>query len=241
MKTIKLLNLIAILLFPVLLISQTGTIRSELNETVSVNVHVAYKYILQIPDIENKDTLLPLLIFLHGSGERGDSVDMVRVHGPWKFLEEHPGYPFIILAPQCPANRYWDPVALDLLVDDIIRKYPVDTTRIYLTGLSMGGYGTWDFAFYHPDRFAAIAPVCGSSIQFRLRTVEIKEMPIWVFHGALDDVVPIANSVELVKRLIELGNPVKFTVYPYANHDAWTQTYQNEDLYKWFLEHQRQN
>ncbi len=241
MKICKITVLSILILVPVVLKSQPDLIRSEMDQNKTVNVHVDYKYILEVPKTSNPDTLFPLLIFLHGSGERGDSVDLVRVHGPWKFLESHPEYGFIILAPQCHSDDYWNPAALDLLVSEIIRKYPVDTMRIYLTGLSMGGYGTWDFAFYHPQRFAAIAPVCGSSIQFRLRSVTLKDMPIWIFHGALDDVVPIDNSVEVVKRLIELGNPVKFTVYPYANHDAWTKTYQNEELYKWFLEHQRQN
>jgi predicted peptidase len=148
--------------------AQEQTIQSELKKETNITVNMDYKYRLELPENIADDEQLPLLVFLHGSGERGDSIDFVKVHGPWEFLETHPEYRFIILAPQYKTDEYWDMRSLGFLIDDIVANYPVDTTRIYLTGLSMGGYGTWDLAMFDPDRFAAIASVCGTTFQQKL-------------------------------------------------------------------------
>ena len=129
---------------------------------------------------------------------------------------------------------FWNTDILSALLDEIEENYRVDKNRIYVTGLSMGGHGTWSLAIAQPNRFAAIAPVCGWSVPSVACT--IKDIPIWVFHGAKDVVVPIAASEQMVEKLKSCGANVKFTVYPEANHDAWTETYNNEELYKWFLE-----
>ena len=109
----------------------------------------------------------------------------------------------------------------------------MNTGRIYLTGLSMGGYGTWSLAIAYPGRFAAIAPVCGGSEPFFAG--RIKDIPAWIFHGAKDSVVPVSKSEEMVNALKKHGSNVKFTVYPEAKHDSWTATYNNPELYEWFL------
>ncbi len=127
--------------------------------------------------------------------------------------------------------------ALNDLLDKIIAEDRVDADRVYLTGLSMGGYGTWDWAIQSPDRFAAIAPICGGGNPDKVRA--IRSMPVWVFHGAKDPTVPIAESEKMVKALKKAGSNVKFTVYPEAGHDSWTETYNNPELYKWFLSHKR--
>ncbi|MCB2222076.1 MAG: prolyl oligopeptidase family serine peptidase [Bacteroidetes bacterium] len=199
-----------------------------------------YKYILELPENIADDEQLPLLVFLHGSGERGDSIDLVKVHGPWAFLETHPEYRFIILAPQCKTDEYWDVRSLGFLIDDIVANYPVDTTRIYLTGLSMGGYGTWDLAMFDPDRFAAIAPVCGTTFQHKLMAHKVKDLPIWIFHGAMDETVPFHNSARMAQKLKELNADVRFTVYPFTTHNAWDEAYADEELYKWFLNCKKQ-
>lgn len=219
--------------------AQEQVIKSEMNEIISIDLKLDYKYLLVYPKTRSEGQRLPLIIFLHGSGERGDSVELVKVHGPWYFASGNDDFPFIILAPQCREGETWDPYKLDLFLDKIITRYPIDTNRIYLTGLSRGGFGTWDWAFYRPDRFAAIAPICGASNYHVLNANKLKDIPAWVFHGALDDVIPVEFSTNLVKRIKSLGGDIRFTVYPYAGHDSWTETYMNPELYNWFLSHQK--
>lgn len=179
----------------------------------------------------------PLIVFLHGSGERGNDIELVRKYGLPQVVEGQPDFPFIVVAPQCPAGIFWSVKALNDLLDKIIAEDRVDADRVYLTGLSMGGYGTWDWAIQSPDRFAAIAPICGGGNPDKVRA--IRSMPVWVFHGAKDPTVPIAESEKMVKALKKAGSNVKFTVYPEAGHDSWTETYNNPELYKWFLSHKR--
>ncbi|RPI70147.1 MAG: phospholipase, partial [Ignavibacteriales bacterium] len=138
---------------------------------------------------------------------------------------------------QCPDGQWWSISDLDVLLNEITDEYKVDKKRIYVTGLSMGGFGTWELAIKYPDRFAAIAPVCGGG-NSRLAGI-LKDLPVWVFHGAKDNVVPLKNSEEMVEALEKVGGNVKFTVYPDATHDSWTETYNNPELYEWFLNQSR--
>jgi len=239
MKSITFCIHIFLLALPIFAFTQENIMKSGINKTVSYNVKVDYNYILEYPKNKPAVKLLPLIIFLHGSGERGDSVDLVRVHGPWNYVESHEDFPFLILAPQSKEGESWNPVTLDLLLDDVIANNTVDTNRIYLTGLSRGGFGVWDWVLYRPDRFAAIAPICGASNFHVLAANKLKDTPAWIFHGALDDVIPIEFSANLVKELRSLGAGVNFTVYPYAGHDSWTETYLNPELYRWFLSHRK--
>jgi predicted peptidase len=180
----------------------------------------------------------PLILFLHGSRERGSNVELVKRHGLPKIVEQQPDFPFIVIAPQLPAREWWSPEILGGLLDEVQRKYRVDATRIYVTGLSMGGYGTWQLAVAHPHRFAAIAPICAGGANFH-RAPEIAHVPAWVFHGARDKVVAISESREWVRRLRQAGGRPKFTIYPRAEHDSWTQAYDDPRLYRWFLQHRR--
>jgi predicted peptidase len=132
---------------------------------------------------------------------------------------------------------WWKPDEVMALTDEIIAKYKVDPDRVYLTGLSMGGLGTWETAVEYPDRFAAIAPVCGWGNPFR--APELKNVPVWAFHGVRDPAVPIAMHEQMVSVLKQVGGDVRFTRYPQAEHDAWTPTYDNRELYAWFLQHKR--
>ncbi len=113
----------------------------------------------------------------------------------------------------------------------------MDTERIYLTGLSMGGYGTWALAAKYPERFAAIVPICGGGKRFMARS--LKDIPVWAFHGAKDNVVPLKESVKMVNAVKALGGNARLTVYPDAGHDSWTETYRNKELYSWFLGHRK--
>jgi predicted peptidase len=126
---------------------------------------------------------------------------------------------------------------LDALLQEILQQLPVDSERVYLTGLSMGGYGTWSFATDHPERFAAIAPISGAGDPDR--ACLLKHVPIWAFHGGKDPVVYLKDDQDMVDAVRDCGGDAKFTVYPDGGHDVWTQTYDNPELYRWFLEHRR--
>ena len=184
----------------------------------------------------------PLMLFLHGAGERGTNLSAVAVHGPPKLVKQRRDFPFIIVSPQCPAGERWSNETLLALLEDITRKYRVDTNRIYLTGLSMGGYGTWSLGIAHPNKFAAIAPICGGGetipilIANTAKKEQLKSLPVWAFHGAKDPVVKLEESEKLVEALKRIGSRnVELTVYPEATHDSWTETYNNPKLYEWFL------
>ena len=219
---------------------QSQSFQKEIRKIVQAN------YLLYLPDEYPKSRKLwPLILFLHGAGQRGDDLEKVKAHGPPKLIaEEGRKFPFIIVSPQCPEDGWWSGVSetytLNALLDDIISRYRVDEDRIYLTGLSMGGFGTWRLAIEYPDRFAAIAPVCGRGETAKAaRIVRIAHVPVWIFHGAKDETVPIAESEAMVEALKKVGGDVKFTVYPEAGHDSWTETYNNPELYEWFLKHKR--
>ncbi|MCK4543538.1 MAG: prolyl oligopeptidase family serine peptidase [Spirochaetales bacterium] len=184
----------------------------------------------------------PLILFLHGAGERGNDLSKVEIHGPPKLIaKENKEFPFVIVSPQCPKDGWWSSElqidVLNALVDDVVSRYRIDRNRIYVTGLSMGGFGTWHLAAAYPDRFAAIAPICGGGNPED--AASMAHLPVWVFHGAKDSTVPLKRSEEMVAALQKSGCKVKFTVYPDAGHDSWSETYSNPDLYEWFLQHSR--
>jgi predicted peptidase len=210
---------------------------------VSMNrrvVHdVAARYQLFLPRAYNSSTeRWPLILFLHGGGERGDDIEKVKVHGPLKIAAQRPDFPFIVVAPQVATDMIWSTARLDALLQEVQEKYRVDPDRIYLTGLSMGSYGAWHLAMEFPQRFAALAAISGGATPSGM--CALRHLPIWVFHGAKDDIIKLDRSEELVERLKRCTGNVKFTVYPDAGHDAWTRTYENPELYDWFLQHRRQ-
>jgi predicted peptidase len=179
----------------------------------------------------------PLILFLHGGGERGNDIERVKVHGPLKIAAQRPDFPFIVVAPQVATDMIWSTATLDALLEEVQEKYRVDRDRIYLTGLSMGGYGAWHLAMEFPHRFAALAPISGGATPSGM--CALAHLPIWVFHGAKDEIIKPDRSDELVERLKRCNGNVRFTLYPDAGHDAWTRTYENPELYDWFLQHRR--
>jgi predicted peptidase len=187
----------------------------------------------------------PLILFLHGSGERGTDLAKVRAHGPPKIVQEQPDFPFIVISPQCPNRQLWSNELLLPLLDHALEQYRVDRSRVYLTGLSMGGYGAWNLGLAHPTRFAAVAPICGGGDILPVllaRAPELKALktlPIWAFHGEKDPVVPLRESERMIAVLKGIGNSARLTLYPDAGHDSWTETYNNPALYRWFLSHRR--
>ena len=183
----------------------------------------------------------PVILFLHGAGERGSNLDLIYKHGIPKVAETL-DLPFVALSPQCPLNHWWSdfiPV-LDDLIAQVQTTLDIDPQRVYLTGLSMGGFGAWHLAVEHPERFAAVAPICGGgawAYGVRERIGAIKDIPAWVFHGGADDVVPLWESQVMVDALKGCGGDVRLTVYPGVGHDSWSETYLNPALYEWFLNH----
>lgn len=217
--------------------------------TKDVTRTVALDYLLFLPKdhAAQPEKRWPLILFLHGAGERGSDVWHVAVHGPPKIVRDRPDFPFIVVSPQCPTGQRWSDDAVLALLDDVLARYPVDRKRVYLTGLSMGGYGTWSLGLSHPARFAAIVPICGGGDPLKALLPDpqhvqaLRTLPVWAFHGAKDPVVKLAESERMVEALRKLGcTEVELTVYPEAQHDSWTETYANPKLYEWFLKHSRE-
>ena len=205
----------------------------ELQRTFNVELN----YLLYLPQDYDQKESWPLLLFLHGAGERGDDLDLVKKHGPPKLIEAGKEFPFIVVSPQCPGNRRWEAFELAALLDEITEKYKVDQDRIYVTGLSMGGFGTWSLFAHQPKRFAALVPICGGGEPIIAKL--FRPIPVWVFHGAKDTAVPLERSEKMVEAMKQAGGNVRFTVYPEAGHDSWTETYANPELYEWLLQQKR--
>lgn len=204
---------------------------------------VKCNYLVYLPEEYGQNgKKFPLILFLHGVAERGSDIKLVKSKGLPAMIEKGRQFPFIIVSPQCPGDEWWNNdiivrQMLKPLIDEIIRKYRVDQERVYLTGLSMGGFGTWHMAMTYPDMFAAAAPVCGGGIKYL--AAKYNKLPIWAFHGEMDDVVPVERSREMVDAVNAEGGNARLTVYPGVGHNSWDRTYANDELYEWFLSHKR--
>jgi predicted peptidase len=213
----------------------------------AIQKNVSLQYLLYTPkDYPGSEKEFPLILFLHGIGERGTDLELVKLFGIPKEIEEGVDFPFLVVSPQCPEDTIWanELDALYALLENIIETHQVDTSRIYLTGLSMGGSGSWHLAAAYPSMFAAVVPICGWAnpfLGFPERIRVLRDVSVWAFHGAEDEVIPLQRSQELVDVLKANQGNVKFTVYPDTPHDSWTQTYKNPELYKWLLQQKNDN
>lgn len=206
------------------------------DDTMEIVVNETLKYYLYFPEgYEAKaDEKFPLLLFLHGGGESGDSLVTVKRNGPPKLIAQGKKFPFLILAPQNPyRNKWWNTRAVKQLLDTIVAHNAVDAERIYLTGLSRGGGAAWEMAVQYPGTFAAMAVVCGMAPVPYASWID-RELPIWVFHGDQDKSIPVAESDTMVTKLKEMGYNVQYTRYKGVGHDAWIQAYETDELYDWF-------
>ena len=207
---------------------QNGKIKTEIVHKLELN------YVLNIPK-ETKEKK-PLIIFLHGSGEKGTDIELVKVHGPFKYLKTHELDAYV-LAPQCPENEYWNSEVLYRLILKIQKENNIDPNRIYLTGLSMGGWGAWNLAFAHPEMFAALVPIAGFVDRVpMIENCKIATVPIRIFHGLLDDVVDVDYSITIYKKLKSCKADIALTIFDDAGHDSWTRVYDNKQIYDWMLE-----
>ncbi len=199
------------------------------------------RYVLYVPADYADNKPWPTILFLHGAGECGrDGLKSVAVGiGPALMLAPD-RWPFLVLIPQKPERRDLWAQHDDLLwamLEATKKEYRVDADRLYLTGLSQGGYGTWAIGAKHPERFAALAPVCGGGD--KASAAALKDMPIWAFHGDADNAVPLRESEDMVKAVKDTGGGALLTVYPGVGHNSWDKAYREAGLHDWFLKHAR--
>jgi predicted peptidase len=213
-------------------------------KTFETVIPVKLEYLLYVPPDYGKDAAKrwPVILFLHGAGERGTEIERVKKHGPPKLVDgsgASPAKDFVVISPQCPPEGRWRPHEVMALLDGVMKDLKhADPDRVYLTGLSMGGFGTWEIAAQNPRRFAAIVPICGGGNARFARA--LRNTPIWAFHGDKDEAVPVSASVDMVEAVKKAGgSDVKLTRYPELAHDSWTVTYDNPELYAWMLAHKR--
>jgi predicted peptidase len=183
----------------------------------------------------------PLVIFLHGSGEAGSDIELVKKNGPPKLVEKDPAFPFIVISPQLPPAAEsvppWTIAPLDAILDHALKTLRVDPSRVYLTGLSLGGIGTWAWGAAEPERFAALVPV--AAFGDPTRACRLKDMPIWAFHGDKDDVVDPRGEIDMVAAVRACGGSPRLTIYPDTGHWSWEAAYSDPQLWLWLLEQRR--
>ncbi len=196
-------------------------------------------YLRYVP--KNSEGKLPLVVFMHGAGERGSDdgseIDNIAKHGFFQQIRENGSeFPFIMVAPQCPTNEYWGSYieSLNKFLDYVIENNDIDTDRIYLTGLSMGGTATWLWALDNPDRFAAIAPVCGQGINWY--AYKLADLPVHAYHGDIDSIVSVHESVEMVSSINRKGGNAVLTLYHGVTHNAWDYAY-DQKMIDWLFSH----
>ena len=179
----------------------------------------------------------PLVLFLHGAGERGSDLEKVKIHGPPKQVAAGKDLPFVLVSPQCPTGERWTPYALAKLVDAVAEKHRIDRQRLYVTGLSMGGSGTWSLLAEYPEKFAAAISICGRG---DLEAAEkIAQTPVRIFIGGKDRERTVANCYEMAAAVKKAGGDVELKLYPDLPHDCWTVTYDDPEVWKWLLSHTR--
>jgi predicted peptidase len=191
------------------------------------------RYLLHLPAAYESRSAWPLILFLHGAGERGKDLELVKREGLPRILETLPDFPFVVVSPQETKERRWTADGLAALLDEVAGKYHVDRARVYATGLSSGAVAALELAIRYPARLAAVATVAANEIPAEL--CRMKEVPVWIFHNARDERVSVGRAKKLARAIESCGGEAKLTIFPADGHDAWTETYRRKDLYEWFL------
>lgn len=196
--------------------------------------------LIRKPKDFKEEKVHPVILFLHGAGTRGNDISKLYNNPFFSLTQAHGNLPFIIIAPLCTENTWFDMwERLKLLVKDITELPFVDKDRIYIMGSSMGGYATWQLAMSMPDCFAAIVPICGGGMYWNAG--RLVNVPVWAFHGAKDETVFLQESQKMVDALNKNGGKAKLTIYPNNSHDAWSDTYKNPEVFSWLLQNKRKN
>ncbi len=196
------------------------------------------KYVLFVPHDYKGDKEYPIILFLHGAGERaGGKKQPVEVGIGPAIEKREKSFPFLVVIPQ--AEKTWQAKSADAeralaMLAEVQKDYKVDAKRIYLSGLSMGGFGTWSLAISHPDKWAAIVPVCGRGDV--KQAAKIKDIPCWCFHGDADPAVKVEGSRNMIEALKKAGGEPKYTEYPGVGHNSWDRAYATKELYEWLLQ-----
>ena len=217
-----------------------GTLRGE--ATLDLDLEM----LVYLPATADPEQGFPLILFLHGRGER-TTLDAVASFGPPMLARTQPEFPWAVIAPRCPPERGWEVGELAVLLERAIEAFPVDRDRVVVTGLSMGGFGTWAMAMTHPELFAAAVPICGGApvatpeLIGEPQLAAIRRLPIRAFHGDADEVVDPAESVSIADALRRLGCDVSLTLYHDVGHDSWTRTYADPQLWEWLALQRRAN
>jgi predicted peptidase len=232
----------------------TGFINKQLGSDYATD-----RYVLYVPRDYRPDKAWPLIVFLHGAGERGDDGLIPTEVGIGSAIRRNPDrFPGLVLFPQCPKDAFWDVMLedLDLMMAHTRRDYSVDARRVYLTGLSMGGYGTWIWGATKADTFAAFMPICGGGNQNDMarltkdgigdvfgtlpeRVAKLATVPIWAFHGGKDGVVPSVRSQQMVRLVKEAGGKAQYTEYEELNHNSWDAAYAEKKAIKWMFKQKK--
>lgn len=199
-----------------------------------------YPYLAYLPSGYDKDGAKnwPLIIYLHGSSCKGNNLERLKKYGPPFYLERGMDVDAIVISPQCPSNKNWTAGTwFESFYQELKDKYKIDPSRVYLTGMSLGGFGTWDLASRYPEYFAAIMPLCGGGKTSMVET--IKDIPTWVFHGEIDKKVSLKRSQEMVGALQDIGSRPKFSVLKGQGHGI-QKVYSDQNIYKWLLSQHKQ-
>jgi predicted peptidase len=223
-----------------------GPVRTDLPEGQSAQVFRhpgaeggAINYLLYLPKgYATASQPFPLILYLHGRSLRGDDPELVAKYGLPRRLEHERDFPFVVLSPQLHEDERWvdlEPVVA--LLDDAIATLPVDRERVYVTGFSMGGGGTWRLANDYPDRFAAAVPLAGTRDDAPIKG--LKQVPVWAFHGSADEATSPGDCESMVERIIEAGGDARMTIYPGGNHASVLKVYETNEIYDWLLEHRK--
>ncbi|NKB70376.1 MAG: prolyl oligopeptidase family serine peptidase [Candidatus Latescibacteria bacterium] len=243
MKRFSALSLMAVLLLlgltPVAVRAQQETFQFDYTYQ---GVEYQFSYLLFLPsgyDPEGAEQW-PLIFFHHGSGENGDNIERVKVHGPPRIVEEDADFPFVVLAPQIPSDPPWEAIVNGAwmgLLDQVQATHAIDADRVYLTGLSQGGFISWLLGVQFPERFAAVVPIAGGLDVEDEVACRLQGVPVWAFHGDRDAAVPPSASQVLVDALEECGGNIRFTLYEGVGHvGAWQRAYGDPGLYDWLLQ-----
>ena len=212
----------------------------EIKGKFKASLPAEFNYLLTLPK-EYKETgePSPMIVFLHGGGERGENYELLKRHGPPMMVKNGEDFPFVVLSPQCPRGHRWTHLLIQVkeLIDNLVAEHNIDKNRIYLTGMSLGGYGTWNLAMTYPSFFAAIAPMaCNGGMKDEAS--RIIDMPIWAFQGEKDGFELQQEMIDKVKR--DSKTDVRYTMYPETDHEGtWVKAYKTPELYEWFLSHKR--
>ena len=197
-------------------------------------------YLIRYPNDYQKGGKYPVILFLHGAGSRGNNMEQIRENPFLTITDRYTRFPFLTVAPQCSSDTWFDLFeSLKDLVSEIVKRTDTDEKRIYLMGASMGGYAAWQLAMSMPDFFAAIVPICGGGMYWN--AARLVNVPVWAFHGKRDPVVFVEESEKMVTAVNRCGGNARLTVYPEKEHDSWTDTYQNWEVFEWMLSKENTN